>query len=85
MKTIISDIVVTSLIIVSFTIKKLPATVYSVSGSTVTYETNNGNLWVENGPANLDQLRSGDTVTLIMSDNGTPENIYDDVIIVAEK
>ena len=85
MKTIISGIVVTSLIIVSLTIKKLPATVYSVSGSTVTYETNNGNLWVENGRANLDQLCSGDTVTLIMSDNGTPENIYDDVIIVAEK
>ena len=85
MKTIISGIVVTSLIFVSFTIKKIPAKVYSIAGNTVTYETNGGNIWVENGPENLDQLRSGDTVTLIMSDNGTPENIYDDVIIVAEK
>ena len=44
----------------------------------VTIEDFNGNLWVFEG---CEDWMEGDICVMIMSDEGTPETIYDDVII----
>lgn len=48
---------------------------------TVTVEDFNGNHWQFNG---VEDWLVGDIVSMIMSDNGTPDSIYDDEIVMVK-
>ena len=48
---------------------------------TVTVEDFNGNHWQFNG---VEDWLVGDIVSMIMSDNGTPDTIYDDQIVMVK-
>lgn len=50
------------------------------STDTVTVEDFNGNLWEFDG---AEDWAEGDIAALIMYDKGTPETVYDDVILTA--
>lgn len=55
-------------------------TVTSVQNDVVTMETSTGHIYEMEG---AEDWMAGDVASLIMSDNGTPEDITDDVIMSA--
>lgn len=60
--------------------KTMTATEVNYKANTVICADYNGNTWAFTG---CDDWQDGDIVSAIMSDNETPDNIYDDVIISA--
>lgn len=57
------------------------AFVAGIDGDTVTLEDSDGNQWQTEG---AEDWETGDLIVLMMHDNGTPENLEDDVILSAE-
>lgn len=57
------------------------AFVACIDGETVTFEGSEGNQWAVDG---ADEWELGDLAILVMHDNGTPDDLEDDVILSAE-
>lgn len=57
------------------------AFVAEIDGDSVTFEDSEGNRWAVDG---ADDWEAGDLAILVMHDNGTPDNLEDDVILSAE-
>ena len=56
-----------------------PAVVTEVSGDVVTFDTPDGNIWCMYGHG----YALGESVTVTFSDAGTPDYIYDDIVLDA--